>query len=361
VRCPGINRLLVFVAVAGVILFHSVAFAQVKGQLTSDLTVGAAHDVQLKSGQVVQVLKSSGGTAVIMVAMPDGSNGVFQVDASAVEVQAASAPPPAPVAPAPTPPPTPPTSAAPPPAPTVSTSPPPAPPSPAPDVPAQPPTYPDDFVGGPRLDTTDGEHAAGTASVIKLKGGTQSYILSARHLLGPDGGVAKQTAAEGVPAFVKRITIHAFSGGTRSYDVTGLLVPAKQLQPIGSKEPIDDLAVYLNKDASAQSQAVALADTVPPVGAPVWVVAHVAGGVSEGQVMQPAHVIFNTKWLVIQFDNDNIVTAGASGGPVLNAAGEVVGVYSGHAKDGTHMRGYIVPAPLIADVINKSASPTSGH
>jgi hypothetical protein len=182
---------------------------------------------------------------------------------------------------------------------------------------------------------------------VKLKGGTQTYIVSARHLLGPEGGFAKQTPAEKVPEFVKSIDISSFSGGNRHYDVTGLLVPAKQLKPIGGP-PVNDMAVYLNQDSSAQSQAVVLADQVPAVGEPVWVIARVRGGVPEGEIMHSAKVISNNGWLVIQFDNDNIITAGASGAPVLNAAGEVVGVYSAHSTTSAHKTGFIIPAPLIA-------------
>ena len=346
------RKILLF-GIVPLLMSYAVAHGQEQGKLTRDLTVGSAHDIHLTADQVVQVLKRSGTSAVILVQLPDGSNGVYQIDASAVESVAPGTPsaptpstaaltnsPPAPSAPAPV----------------AATAPPP--PTPAPAIPpssAGPPTYPDDFVGGSEVVTTDGTRAAGTASVVKLKGGTQSYILSARHLLGPEGGFKKETAAADVPAFVQSISIHAFSGGIKTYNLTGLLVPSKRLKPIGGA-PIDDLAVYLNKDAAPQSQAVALAETVPAVGDPVWVIARVRGGVPEGQVVQSGRVTFNTKFLVFQFDNDNIVTAGASGAPVLNAAGEVVGVYSGHGTEGGHVTGFVVPSPLIVSVIKQSGS-----
>ena len=62
-----------------------------KGQLTHDLTVGANHDIHLKAHQVVQVLNQSGQTAVIMVALPDGSNGVYQVGAADIEITTTNA------------------------------------------------------------------------------------------------------------------------------------------------------------------------------------------------------------------------------------------------------------------------------
>jgi hypothetical protein len=339
----------------GAILFYSVgAWAdEALGRIKQDLTVGANHDVQLKTDQVVQVLKNSGQTVVIMVQLPDGSNGVYQIDSAAIEIIAPNpAPPPPPsvvttpaatnagpvnpVAPVPAAPKNPPT-----PQPAVTA------------VPSAPPTYPNDFVGGPEFNTTAGRQAAGTASVIKLKDGTQSYIVSARHLLGPDGGFKTQTAAKDVPAFVQSIRIESFSGGSQHYDVTGLLVPATKLKADGGG-PIDDMAIYQNHDATPQNQAVTLADQAPAVGTPVWVVARVRGGVPEGQIMQSAKVTSNSEWIIIQFDNDGIITAGASGAPVLNAAGEVIGVYSGHSKKDGHMLGFIIPAPLIAKIIKQA-------
>jgi hypothetical protein len=47
-------------------------------KLTHDLTVGGNHDIHLKSGQAVQVLNHLANAVVIMVALPDGSHGVYQ-------------------------------------------------------------------------------------------------------------------------------------------------------------------------------------------------------------------------------------------------------------------------------------------
>ncbi len=317
------------------------------GKLNHDLVVGASHDIPLKAGQAVQVMGQSAGKVVIMVTLADGSNGVFQVDAADVTITpaASATPPPAPPPPAP-----------------VAASPMPAapaspPPPPTPPAPAGPPTYPDDFVGGGEVQATTGTHAAGTASVVHLKGQTQSYIVSARHLLGPMGGFPTQTAAKDVPSVVQSISIDAFSGGQRHYDVTGLLVPANHLKADGG-DPVDDMAVYLNHDSSSQDQAVPLADHLPATNAPVWVIAHVRGGVPESQVIQPGKVIeIKDGWIVFQFDNDKIITAGASGAPVLDASGEVIGVYSGHSNNNGHVFGWVIPATMIAKVIQQAAPP----
>ena len=348
----SLRYLLASLVISTALLLTNLARADMpQGRIKSDLTVGANHDVTLKAGEVVQVMKNSGGKAVVMATLPDGSSGVFEIDASDVDVTApAIAAPPTPATSATSVAPTPPVSS------TVST------PKPSPVVaevaggspisasPSTPPTYPDDFVGGATVSTTAGERSAGTASVVKLKGGTQTYILSARHLLGPEGGFPKQTPADKVPEFVQSISIESFTGGHNHYDVTPLLIASKRLNPIGG-EPMDDAAIYVNHDTSALSQAVALSTDVPPVGSTVWVVARVRGGVPAGQILQSGKVKFNTRWIEIQFDTDGIDTAGASGAPALNAAGEVVGVYSGHSDKNGHRMGFIIPAAQIQSVI----------
>lgn len=342
------KRILVIAALALSFSILPVTADMPTGKLNRDLTVGAKNDVNLKSGQTVQVLGKSGSKVVIMVTLADGSNGVFQVDAADVAITAAAPPPPPAPAPA----------AAPSPAPVAPPVPPSAPPTPAPSAaptPSGPPSYPNDFVGGAEVHATTGTNAAGTASVVHLKGQTQSYIVSARHLLGPEGGFPKQTAAKDVPSVVQAIAIDSFSGGHHRYDVTGLAVPTERLKADGGM-PTDDMAIYLNHDNSPQDQALPLADHLPAMGEPLWLIAHVRGGVPEGQVVQPGKVIRlqGDGWGVMQFDNDKIITAGASGAPVLNAAGEVVGVYSGHSNANGHVEGYFIPATMIAKVIQQA-------
>ena len=65
-----------------------------EGRLTHDVMVGASHNIQLKTDQIVRVLKNSGATVVIMAQLPDGSSGIYQIDTAAVELIAPSVTPP---------------------------------------------------------------------------------------------------------------------------------------------------------------------------------------------------------------------------------------------------------------------------
>ena len=69
-----------------------------KGRIAHDLAVGPTHDVQLKTGQIIEVLQSSAQKVVISVQLPDGSVGIYEVAPAAVQVMAPGAAVTAPVA-----------------------------------------------------------------------------------------------------------------------------------------------------------------------------------------------------------------------------------------------------------------------
>jgi hypothetical protein len=225
--------------------------------------------------------------------------------------------------------------------------------APAPGEAIKPPGYPKGFAGLAEFETTAGKKSAGTASLVHIDGETQTFLVSARHLLGPDGGFDKQCAAPDVPAFVQGINLLDFNSDAHvHFAVTGLVVPATTTEAGANGAPMDDMAVFQNQDSGEQDNALALSEKMPRLHEQLWVVAQVQGGTPKEQVLQPCKVDrFFAGWTVVQFDNDGINPAGASGAPVINESGQVVGVYSGHnSKDG-HVYAFIIPSTLIVQVI----------
>jgi hypothetical protein len=329
-------------AIALVVLFLAVA-SHVRadsGRIVRDVTLGSSDNpVAVKAGTTVKVLSVNGSKDVISVDLPDGSSGIYQVDAAIVQLAAPAA------APAPS------AAAAVPPAPTAPVAQPPPPAkrtANAPAAPAGPPNYDQALIGGPEFDTTAGKQSAGTACLAKLKDSDQCYILTARHLLGPDGGFDKETTLDQVPDFVKGINFHSFDGAEHYYTTKGLLIKS---DPADTTDLWNDLSIFAI--SNGPDQPLLIADKPPAVGDPVWVVANVRGGVPEGEVMHRAVVSYvDDRFVNATFDNDHIQTAGASGAPVLNAACEVIGVYSGHyAVDGGHVGANIIAARrVISDI-----------
>ncbi len=301
-----------------------------EGKMTQDLTVGANKDVPLKTGQVVQIMNQNGSKTVIMVPLPDGSNGIFQIASSAIQPVPAGTP--------------------------LGLPPPPPKPPPAPGT--VPPAYPDAFAGVATVQTTQGTHTSGMAGIITAPDG-QHYILSSRQLLGPLGGFQDQVAAKDVPTAMQSIKVATPSGTAKTYTVSGLPMPTDRLSPQGGS-PTDDMAIYRINSAATDTPAVALADQPPAVGDIVWVVAKMRGS-ADGELAQRGQVTANTQWLEMQFDNDSIVTQGATGAPVLNNAGQLVGVFSSTLTGGGHIRGYLIPAPLIAKTIAANPPPPPAH
>jgi hypothetical protein len=209
------------------------------------------------------------------------------------------------------------------------------------------PPFPRGFVGFPEFQTTVGMQSAGTAFLARITGDSQVYILSVHHLLGPDGGFRTLLTHEQVPSFVRGIRIAELFGQSTPYKVKGCFIPSAG----NLDDPRYELLAF-KTNGVATILAPELAATLPGAGEPVWIIAHVRGGVPKGELIHRAHVIPDkSPWLWAQFDNPNIITNGASGAPVLNAAGQIVGIYRGHQDDNGRKFAMIIPSPLIIETL----------
>ncbi len=146
--------------------------------------------------------------------------------------------------------------------------------------------FPKMFVGRPEFSTKLGERGAGTSFLAKFENRAPIYLLTVRHLLGPSGGFPQLIKAEEVPSFVSAIRLrYLFTAGAKSFRVEGLSVPATD----DSKGPLFNVAIFRTNDASL-IEAATLSAEEPAPGEAVWVLAHVRGGVPEGQYIHSAHV-----------------------------------------------------------------------
>jgi len=210
------------------------------------------------------------------------------------------------------------------------------------------PTFSATFVGGPEFYTTAGRRSAGTAFLARTNLVPDVFILTVRHLLGPSGGFQALVSPEKVPGFVSTIKLRYLSGtGSKEYRVQGLSVPPSA----DEKAPLFDLAVF-KATGAFPSEAAEIASEKPAIGETIWVIAAVRGGVPAGQIAHPARVTENgNRWLICEFENPNIVTNGASGAPLLNAAGRVVGMYGGHTRTPGKVQAFAIPSALVLRVI----------
>jgi len=148
---------------------------------------------------------------------------------------------------------------------------------------------------------------------------------------------------------VQQIILAPYSGAPVTYDVTGLLVKTGRLKPAGGK-PIDDIALYRLHDSTAKTAAVPLASQPLAAGDIVWLIARLRNG-SPDKVAHRAQVLLLNEWVIIQFDDPDILTGGTLGAPVLNTDGQVIGVLSSSLTGGGNVRGYLIPAALLTKTI----------
>jgi hypothetical protein len=193
---------------------------------------------------------------------------------------------------------------------------------------AKTPTVPDGFILQPEFQTKKKTFAAGTAFVVKLEGFPRPIILSALHLIGPAGGYPEDVPADKLAQVIDKVTIvDQFTGKNRMWVSQGIIT-IPEAAPLGKASKAGDImAVWAPQNAALKP--APLAPKTPAKGEAVWVAAR-AGGAPATQRLHRATVALEEEGkLYYFFDNPKFEATGTSGAPVLNIAGEVVGINIG--------------------------------
>jgi hypothetical protein len=194
-----------------------------------------------------------------------------------------------------------------------------------PAAPAEPPEVKPNAVLRPRFDTTEGEVNAGTAFVLSLDG---SYLLvTAYHLFGPSGGMSRAIPAGELPDVVRRVT--ATSSDDENVVVSSdrlVKIPgASAFIPGDSDTPTDvrpDVAAF-RLGGPGEAGVLELADEPARKGDRVYLLAELQGSDAR---LHPATVNGTGETAVSYRFDDRVELRGSSGGPILNADGEVLGI-----------------------------------
>ncbi len=209
----------------------------------------------------------------------------------------------------------------------------------------QTPTFPKGFSGIAQFETTGGFQKHGWASLVSARQGSEPCILSVRRLLGPEGGFARQASVAEAPAFVRQIKIDSSAEDSQGYIVGGLPIPSAETNV--TQSPIGDLSVYRIHNDLPQNRNVVLAQTAPAVGETVWLLTKVG----DSQALRSAAVVASRRetWLSVRLSAEPVPKE-MIGAPVLNAAGELVGVFS-HRDPKNPFTLNLIPAAVIAKVL----------
>lgn len=190
----------------------------------------------------------------------------------------------------------------------------------------------------PVFTTKSGDQESGTAFVAKFAAGGPSYLVTAHHLFGEDGGLDREYASSELPGLVSKVS--ATSIEKQPALTAGPAIEIKGAKKYG-QHPFTDMAVF-PVTAPADAPALVFATTKPAEGASVWLIAPTDGGSTvrhAGKVVQA-----DDEGIGFAFDDGSIKLRGTSGGPIVNEAGNVVGIFAASGSMDGKTVGFGTPA-----------------
>ncbi|MFH1983831.1 MAG: hypothetical protein ABIL58_18475 [Pseudomonadota bacterium] len=204
----------------------------------------------------------------------------------------------------------------------------------------------------PTFQTSEGFKEAGTACVIEMPEYERFMLLTVHHLFSPVGGFEKTYAWNGIRALVQQVN------ATSPADLA-LVVSTKEVLQIpkaaafNGRQVSRDLAVFPLPDRPPVP-AFRLAVALPAIEERVWLMAFVGKGADAGSALHGARVRqADASAVTIQFDDADLDLTGASGAPVLDGFGALVGVLVAGADQNKVLFGFVNPAPEIRLLIEE--------
>lgn len=246
-----------------------------------------------------------------------------------------------------------PSSSAPPPSRPVESAPVP-PPSPVPDPLIRAPEVSRESIFRPAFLTSEGRLEAGTGFVVSLPGRPTPVGVTALHLFGPAGGLAREVTSAELPAFVRAVTPADLGGKDDLVPGGRMLLLRRASHPTPSDDFSGDLAAF-ELPAEYAPYALRIAPQLPKAEERVWLIARLSS-LSDTERLHAAKVVSaSATALWYAFDDAEIALRGTSGAPVVNAAGEVVGVNLGAARKNGRRLAYANPGPSVLGQLQEAS------
>lgn len=198
----------------------------------------------------------------------------------------------------------------------------------------------------PTFSTKGGDVVAGTAFVARVSAGGKPLLLTAHHLFGEMGGLDREYTWQELPAFVTGVTATPVGSGApvragAALPITGAI--AFTQQHMGSDVAAFPVTGHENEPV------LTFATTPPAEGAEVFLIAKLEGA-PVGKLRYRGVVrVVEGGTIAFTLDDKGLKLRGSSGAPIVNAAGQVVGMNLASGE----MDGETVGMGASADAVTK--------
>lgn len=214
------------------------------------------------------------------------------------------------------------------------------------------PPVPSGAVFDSAFHTAAGPLEAGTSFALELPAIGRPLLVTCQHLFGPAGGLSKDVP----PALMSRFVPSVTATDALGHRMTARAGAAMAIPGVDADDPMRDLAAF-PLDPGPDIHPLRIAGDVPK-SSTVYLAARLRKGAAPGAFLFPA-----TTWdaaadgtLGILFDDPAIHLPGTSGAPVLNEAGELVGMVV-RFRSGSSIFGFLLPASQIQAQLLAAAPP----
>ena len=141
-------------------------------------------------------------------------------------------------------------------------------------------------------------------------------LVTAHHLFGPDGGLAKQVGWKDLPTFVRSVRCAKLTHGGLVLSAGGPLA-VNEARPYSEKGTAGDVAVFLLPESKVG--ALELRTAAPALGQRVWLAARVAGGEPPETLLHRATLVaVGREWIEFAYDNPALDLTATSGAPIVD-------------------------------------------
>ncbi len=213
-------------------------------------------------------------------------------------------------------------------------------------TPAAPSIRAETAVYRPIFSTTAGVMEAGTAFVAKVSPGGPTLLITAHHLFGEMGGLDREYTWSELPAFVTGVTGKPVEKGAPVRAGAALLL--KGAIAFTQTHMGGDVAAFPVTDP-ANVPALTFAAKLPAPGTEVFLIAKLDGAPADKLRYRGVVEAVEDGAIGVALDDKGLALRGSSGAPIVNAAGEVVGINLASGE----MGGKTIAMGASADAVTK--------